>query len=116
MGEAPDDWAATNFVPLFKGEDTRRSLETIDLSLTLVMGQLLKEVTKKTDEGRVVDVVYVDFTKAYDKVPHDRLISKVRSHGIPDRLVKNMVGKLAFIAQTFEYRSWDYMLKLYRTV
>eukprot|EP00061_Rhincodon_typus_P014849 g42183.t1 len=33
---------------------------------------------KKIDEGRVVNVIYIDF----DKVPHSRLISKGRSHGL----------------------------------
>eukprot|EP00061_Rhincodon_typus_P003128 g19359.t1 len=31
------------------------------------------EVTKMTHEGKTVDVVYMDFTKAFDKVPHGRL-------------------------------------------
>eukprot|EP00061_Rhincodon_typus_P009644 g33300.t1 len=34
------------------------------------------EVTKKIDEGRMVDVVYMDFSKTFNKVPHDRLVSK----------------------------------------
>eukprot|EP00061_Rhincodon_typus_P007330 g28923.t1 len=33
-----------------------------------------------------------------------------------DRVVKKPFGILAFIAQTFEYRSWDVMLRLYRTL
>ena len=34
------------------------------------------------DESRAVDLVYLDFQKAFDKVPHKRLLSKVMSHGI----------------------------------
>ena len=34
------------------------------------------------DESKAVDVVYLDFQKAFDKVPHKRLLSKVLSHGI----------------------------------
>ena len=34
------------------------------------------------DESRAVDIVYLDFQKAFDKVPHKRLLSKVLSHGI----------------------------------
>eukprot|EP00061_Rhincodon_typus_P014891 g42257.t1 len=33
-------------------------------------------------EGRVVDVVYMDFSKAFDKVPHCRLTQKIKKHGI----------------------------------
>ena len=43
---------------------------------------------KKVDEGSAVDVVYMDFSKAFDKVPHGRLLHKVESHGIQDEVSK----------------------------
>ncbi|XP_067884734.1 WD repeat-containing protein 54 isoform X2 [Heterodontus francisci] len=39
-------------------------------------------VTKMIDEGRAVDVIYMDFSKAFDNVPHGRLVQKVKTHGI----------------------------------
>eukprot|EP00061_Rhincodon_typus_P010609 g35035.t1 len=33
------------------------------------------------DEGRAVDIVYMDFSKAFDKIPHGRLIQKIKMHG-----------------------------------
>ena len=39
-------------------------------------------VTKQVDKGLPVDVVYLDFSKAFDKVPHNRLINKIKAHGI----------------------------------
>ena len=34
------------------------------------------------DETKAVDVIYLDFQKAFGKVPHKRLLSKVNTHGI----------------------------------
>ena len=38
--------------------------------------------TKAMDKGDSIDTVYLDFTKAFDKVPHNRLMSKLNSIGI----------------------------------
>ena len=42
----------------------------------------LEHITKYVDEGYPVDVVYLDFSKAFDRVPHARLVNKLRAHGI----------------------------------
>ena len=38
-----------------------------------------EEITKWVDDGSPVDVVYLDFQKAFDKVPHQRLLLKLKS-------------------------------------
>ena len=43
--------------------------------------EFFEGVTKKVDEGSAANVVYMDFSKAFDKVPHGRLLHKVKSHG-----------------------------------
>ena len=41
-----------------------------------------EEATKCFDVSRAYDIVYLDFQKAFDKVPHDKLIIKMRTVGI----------------------------------
>jgi hypothetical protein len=46
-----------------------------------------EEMTKYIDEGTPVDVFYHDFAKAFDKVPHRRLIIKLQTKGIVGKLL-----------------------------
>ena len=39
-------------------------------------------LTKYVDSGIPVDVIYLDLSKAFDTVPHKRLIAKIKAHGI----------------------------------
>ena len=42
----------------------------------------LEDIIKKIDSGHSVDQIYLDFQKAFDKVPHQRLIYKLQKAGI----------------------------------
>ena len=46
-----------------------------------------EEITKWVDEGSPVYVIYLDFQKAFDKVPHQRLILKLKSHGMGHSII-----------------------------
>ena len=48
----------------------------------------LEEITKTIDEGTPVDIIYMDFRKAFDSVPHQRLLKKIKAHGISGKLYK----------------------------
>ena len=39
---------------------------------------ILEEITKWIDEGSPVNIIYLDFQKAFDKVPHQRLLLKLK--------------------------------------
>ena len=41
-----------------------------------------EEITKWLDEGSPVGIIYLDFQKPFDKVPHQRLLPKLKAHGI----------------------------------
>ena len=47
--------------------------------------EFLETVTKVIDAGKPFDVVFLDFAKAFDKVPRERLLEKLRAHGIRGR-------------------------------
>ena len=46
-----------------------------------------EEITKWVDEGSPVDVIYLDFQKAFDNVPHQRLLLKLKSHGMGNSII-----------------------------
>ena len=48
--------------------------------------EFLDKITEATDKGTATDVIYLDFAKAFDKVPTERLLRKVESHGICGRM------------------------------
>ena len=46
-----------------------------------------EEITIWVDEGLPVDVIYLYFQKAFDKVPHQRLILKLKPHGMGSSII-----------------------------
>ena len=52
----------------------------------------LLECFDKIDEimsnGQDVDIIYLDFQKAFDTVPHQRMLYKLRSYGISRDMLK----------------------------
>ena len=47
----------------------------------------MEHISKWADDGSPVDVIYLDFQKAFDKVPHQRLLIKLKSHGMGESVV-----------------------------
>ena len=45
------------------------------------------DITKWVDDGYPVDVIYLDFQKAFDKVPHERLILNLKSYCMGNGMV-----------------------------
>jgi hypothetical protein len=48
--------------------------------------EFLEHVTNYVDQGYPIDVIYLDFQKAFDKVLHKRLMLKLRALGIVDEI------------------------------
>ena len=62
------------------GFRARRSCET-QLITTI------QDLAKNLSEGKQIDAVVLDFSKAFDKVPHQRLLLKLK-HGIRDNILQ----------------------------
>ena len=48
----------------------------------------LDDWSKAIEQGDPVDAIYLDFSKAFDTVPHKRLLCKLRAYGIGGRLLR----------------------------
>jgi len=42
------------------------------------------QVIRLADEGKAVDLIYLDFSKDFDTVPHDILLEKLGAHGLDE--------------------------------
>ena len=43
--------------------------------------EFLEKVISTLDTGKPVDIIYLDFVKAFNKVPYQKLLKKLLSHG-----------------------------------
>jgi len=59
----------------------------------------------------IVDCIYTDFQKAFDKVPHRRLIRKVENYGITNKIIGWIqdfpTGRYQRVAVNDENSNWE---------
>ena len=75
----------------------------------------LEEITKWVDDGSPVDVVYLDFQKAFNKVPHQNFLFKLETHGIGNDVINWMKKWLTDRRQREiddEISNWKYVLSV----
>ena len=79
-------------------------------STVLQLLQILDDWTLTLDLGIQIDVIYTDFEKAFDKVPHQRLISKLQSYGLSIDLIKwiknFLCNRVQRVAVNDSYSRW----------
>ena len=72
--------------------------------------EFLEKATKAVDEGKSLDVIFLDFAKAFDKVPRERLLKKVHAHGIRGRvwtwISAWLTGRTQRVVLNGEFSTW----------
>ena len=65
-------------------------------------------------QGRVVDVIFFDFLKAFDMVPHRKLLRKINSFGIRGKLLRwienFLIGREQCVVVNGERSSYESVL------
>ena len=83
-------------------------------STVLQLLKVLDEWTKSLELGGQVDVIYTDFAKAFDKVPHKRLIHKLKYYRIDPNIVEWIEAFLSSRKQRVKvngiFSSWQSVL------
>ena len=73
--------------------------------------KVLDSWTEILENGGCIDVVYCDFMKAFDKVPHRRLIGKLQSYGIKGKILDWVAAMLFHRSQRVRvnnsFSSWQ---------
>ena len=67
--------------------------------------------TKSPNSGYAIDIIYFDFKKAFDSVPHHRLLHKLKSYGINGNLLSwlnsFLTGRLQQVTLNNVYSEWS---------
>ena len=79
-------------------------------STILQLLNVLEKWTNILDQGGIIDTIYLDFMKAFDKVPHKRLIEKIFAYGI-NRKICNWIedflsNRKQRVCVNGEYSDW----------
>ena len=60
---------------------------------------LMDSLTQAYDDGQISEAVFIDFSKAFDKVPHTPLLHKLKAYGFEGKLwtfLKNFLSERSF--------------------
>ena len=94
---------------------TNTALSTVSRVSLIFWKQCMSiEINTILEDGKVVDLVYLDFQKACDKVPHERLLLKLRAHGITgqcNNIIRNFItGRTMAVRVGDELCTWEPLL------
>ena len=49
--------------------------------------ETLEDITASIEEGSEIDMIYLDFSNAFDSVPYRRLLKKLEAYGIKGKIL-----------------------------
>ncbi|GAB0181930.1 mitochondrial enolase superfamily member 1 [Grus japonensis] len=92
LGEVPKDWKKANDMSIFKKGKKEDPGNYMPVSLTSILRKsfltnsitFYDEITGLVDEGRAVDIVYLDFNKAFDTDSHNFFTEKLMKYGLDE--------------------------------
>jgi len=65
-----------------------------------------QDIADSLDEGVGIDAIIIDFSKAFDLIPHDRLLTKMEASGVDSKVVvwvrEFLVGRKQRVSVTRE--------------
>jgi hypothetical protein len=70
--------------------DTNGLTVTASKDLHQLLARILRKSQQVIDGGKPFDVVSLEFTKAFDKVPKKEIVRKIIAHGIRGRTLRRV--------------------------
>ena len=83
-------------------------------SITLQMLEVLDKWTEALDTGLSIDCIYLDYKKAFDTVPHNRLLSKLKAYKFSNQILmwitSFLSNRIQRVAVNGEHSEWTRVL------
>ena len=76
-GSLLNDWLSANICPVLKKGNRNSASNYRPISLTSI-----EDISYVLDHQKQIDIILLDFSKAFNSVPHQQLLTKLRHYGI----------------------------------